>query len=153
VPWTDPTGQGLAVGYDLGLWGQAAGNSLRLRAPFLRQHACLVGRFLAALGPPGSDGADRAIEYGGSFELHGQTDVYLNLMRLYGGGGLEVIHGHTGLDAGRTVWAGKYEFGFEFFISPHVSFTLEVGGNGSATTLTDGPTVFAGINGYTPLLR
>ena len=155
VPSTDPTGQGLAIGYDLGLWGRATGDSIRLRVPFLHQHWCVVARALGALGQKGTAGTnDRALDYGGSFELQGQSDVYLNLMRLYGGGGVEVLHGYRGPDEGRTAWTGRYEFGFEFFLGPRMSFTLEVGGNGLGTTLTEGPMIFAGLNiYYAALLR
>jgi len=153
VPWTDPTGRGIAIGYDLGLWGHGSGDSFRLRVPFARQHWVLVGRFLGVIGQKGTDGMDRAVEYGGSLELHGQSDVYLNLMRLYGGGGVEMIHGHRGPDRGRTAWTGRYEFGFEFFLAPRMSFTLEIGGNGMGTALTEGPMIFGGINLYTILLR
>jgi hypothetical protein len=153
TPWTDPTGKGVAIGYDIGLWGRAMGQSLRIRVPFLRQHWCLVTRALGAVGPKGNDGTARALDYGGSFELQGQSDVYLNLIRLYGGGGVEVVHGYRGADRGHTTWTGRYEFGFEFFLSPRMSFTLEVGGNGFGTSLTEGPTVFAGLNLYTGLLR
>jgi hypothetical protein len=153
APWTDPTGKGVAIGFDIGLWGRAMGQSLRVRVPFLRHHWCLVTRALGAVGQKSSDGTDSALDYGGSFELQGQTDVYLNLIRLYGGGGVEVVHGYRGPDRGHTTWAGKYEFGFEFFLSPRISFTLEVGGNGLGTASTEGPTVFAGMNVYTDLLR
>jgi hypothetical protein len=153
IPWVDATGQGVSVGYDLGLWGRAVGHSLRLRVPFVHDHWCLVARALGAIGAKGTGEVDTPIDYGGSFELQGQSDVFLNLIRLYGGGGVEVVHEHHGIDRGHTGWTGRYEFGFEFFLAPRMSFTLEVGGNGLGTALTEGPMIFAGINLYTGLLR
>lgn len=153
APWMDPTGRAVAIGFDIGLWGRAMAQSLRIRVPILRHHWCLVARALGAVGPKGTDGTGNAIDYGGSLELHGQSDVYLNLIRLYGGGGVEAVHEDRGVDRGHTGWTGRYEFGFEFFLGPRISFTLEVGGNGLGTALTEGAMIFAGLNLYTILLR
>jgi hypothetical protein len=81
IPWTDPKGRGVAIGFSQGLWGGGMGDSLGIRVPFARQHWCVVARALGAVGQNGSDGTGRALEYGGSIELQGQSDVYPNLLR------------------------------------------------------------------------
>ena len=65
---------------------------------------------------------------GGRAELIGRTPAYLNLVRLYGGGGF---------------------FGFEFFLHAKMPFFLEVGGNsGTVGTSGAGATIEAGVQMY-----
>ena len=147
VPWTDPTGQRLAVGAETGLVGHGFGQGLRLRIPFTL-HLGAVVRALSVLDTADADHARWSL--GGRLELYGQSAVFLNLVRLYGGGGVQLFRDVRGDDRGLHSWGGGGQVGFEFFLSPRTSSFVEVGGSGGGR-LTSGATVLAGMNLY-PLM-
>jgi hypothetical protein len=141
VPWLAPTGQGPGIGYDLGLWGQGFGQGLRLKVPVSRNWGLNLRGIMAVADDPARWSA------GGRLELYGQSPVYLNLIRIYGGGGIQLFHQFKGDHKGETRLGGGGQWGFEFFMSPHLGFFIEVGGNGNAH-LVSGATVLSGITIY-----
>jgi hypothetical protein len=86
---------------------------------------------------------------GGRFDLVGRSPVFLNLVRLYGGGGLDVFAAVASGANHAVETSGGAQFGFEFFLQRRMSFFLEVGYHSS---LQNGPpggeTVVAGLNLY-----
>jgi hypothetical protein len=144
LPSSVPGGQGLALGYENGLFGDGFGQGLRLKLPFT-QHWGVVARALSVI----DEGAPGRFDWslGGRLEVFGQSPVFLNLVRLYGGGGPQFFRGLRGGREGQSGWGGGGQFGFEFFQSPRVSLFLEVGGQGGDGQV-GGATVLAGINIY-----
>jgi hypothetical protein len=167
VPWHGPTGGGVGIGFEEGAWAGVWGNGLRVFVPFYEQiggrNAGSIGMDLRGLvffgsgvvcmGPtPCLNGSrDR---YGGRFDLIGRSPVFLNLVRLYGGGGVEVFSAFGSTVSDHTAYVGGGgHFGFEFFLSRRFSFYLEVGGHsGANNSLPGGETVIAGMNVY-PFFR
>ncbi len=151
LPWTEPAGRGVSLGYDMGGLGNGGSgpvmeNGVRVRIPFGRSFGLTV-RVLNLLG---QDGSGFRYDLGSRVELWGQTPVYLNLIRLYGGGGITLSVPLVRADDAGPKYAvqlgGGGQFGFEFFLHQKMSFFLEVGGNGMQWGA--GPTVLAGANFY-----
>jgi hypothetical protein len=185
VPWSGPTGKGVSIGLEEGGWSGIFGPGLRVHVPFITTiggvnggsfGATLRGVFLS-----GADSAPEAVpsnHVGGRLELVGRSPVFMNLVRLYGGGGLDLFSGigttygfnsDTPLCPGpvpknvsgptfstscpgashKAVLSGGGEFGFEFFLHRRFSFFLEVGGwAGVDNGLPGGETVVTGMNLY-----
>ena len=137
------TGRGVSLGFDNGLFGRAYEQGVRLRVPIL-EHFDLALRGVSAFG-------DREGELGwyagGRAEIIGHSPVYLNLVRVYGGGGPEVTTRLQGSGGDKTLIGGGGEFGFEFFVSPRISFFAEIGGR-AGDDLTGGGTAIAGMMLY-----
>jgi hypothetical protein len=75
--------------------------------------------------------------------------VFLNLLRLYGGGGVQVFAPVTGTNSSKASVGGGGAFGFEFFLNDRLSWILEVGGSsGAAGSNSSGATVTAGLQFY-----
>jgi len=154
VPWSGPTGQGVSFGFEEGGWSGVWGTGLRVHIPFVSTG--LGGGFGATLrglvlsGPNPSSAAAPQEHFGGRFELVGKSPVFLNLVRLYGGGGVEVFSAFGSSLVNREVQvSGGGQFGFEFFLHRKFSFYLEVGGHGGVDGgLPGGETVVAGMNLY-----
>jgi hypothetical protein len=176
VPWGGPTGRGVSFGIEEGGWSGIFGPGLRVHVPFFSSiggsrgnggsfGATLRGVFLS--GANASPTAVPAEHAGGRLELIGRSPVFLNLVRLYGGGGVDLLAGigsSEGFDtqirtsfAGpplpvashKAIFSGGGEFGFEFFLQRSFSFFLEVGGWGGVDNgLPAGETVVAGMNVY-----
>jgi hypothetical protein len=141
IPWTAPSGQGLGIGYEIGQWGQGLGQGLRLRVPIHGGFgAALRGVWVAADDPA-------RLSAGGRLDLYGQSPVFLNLIRLYGSGGIQLFRQLKGDHKGATQVGAGGQFGFEFFMSPRLGLFLEVGGSGNAHLIT-GATVIAGMTVY-----
>jgi hypothetical protein len=146
LPWDRPTGQGVAFGMEEGSWGSGFGGSrweqgVRFRMP-LGEHfgVHLRGIYLAA----GTNDEFQA-DAGGRLDLVGGSVVFMNLMRFYGGGGLQVFYPVAGSNREKKAhFGGGGQFGFEFFSSPYFSFFLEVGGQGGEPAA--GATILAGLN-------
>lgn len=146
VPWIEPSGQSIAISYDNGSWGGNWTQSLRLFVPF-GDHFGALARGLVMFGS-GQAFADR-IDLGGRIELIGRSPVLLNLVRLYGGGGISFMSPVHGVTNRELTVGGGGQFGFEFFLTPHIGWTLEVGGNsGSQDGFGSGATILAGISIY-----
>jgi hypothetical protein len=139
LPWTQPSGQGLALGLDNGLWGGDWCNGIRAKIP-LGRHFAVHARGLAIFA---FDDTNR-VDLGGRLEFIGQSPVMLNVMRLYGGGGLQVFYPVSGDVTRKASFGGGGHFGFEFFMSPRYSWFIEVGGQGGSPA--PGATVMAGMN-------
>lgn len=142
-PSTTPAGRGVGLGSDQGLFGRAYAQGVRFRIPVF-EHFAFNLRGISTFGHVGSD---VRWELGGRAEIIGHTPVYLNLVRLYGGGGPEVAARVSGPGPRSARFGGGGHFGFEFFLSPAVSFFLEVGGHGG-DELTAGGTALAGVMLY-----
>ncbi len=142
LTWEKSPGQGVAFGLEEGLWGGAWGQGLRVTVPFARNFAAtLRGIYLMEMG----DGPV-TVDAGGRLDFVGRSDVLFNVMRLYGGGGVQVIAPITDSADEEVRVGGGGHFGFEFFCSPHYSFFLEVGGQGGS--VSPGATVMAGMMFY-----
>lgn len=136
-PWMEPSGQGVGIGYLHGSWAGHWTQELRVRVPighFFGIH--LGGLYL-------HDETGGAENLGGRLTLTGGTPVYLNLVRLYGGGSLDVLTA-VNQAAAPVRWGGGGFFGFEFFMSRRFSFFIEIGGRGG--TKYSGATIMAGMN-------
>ena len=126
APSTDPTGRGVAVGLENGLWANGFASGLRLRVP-LKPSWGLTVRALGVYRQ--RDVVIDATYTGiGSLEMYGCTPVYLNLLRIYGGGGPRVGYRLAGPGDGEVVIGGGGQAGLEAFIRPWMSFTFELGG-------------------------
>jgi hypothetical protein len=151
VPWTEPSGHGLAIAYDNGSWGGAWMQSLRFKLPVFEQTSpdgWPLGSF--ALGVRGlyvdHPDPDR-VDLGARFELTGHSPVFLNLVRLYGGGGPQLVRAISSrAEDRRWTWGGGGYFGFEVFMSAGFSFYAEIGGNGGAPL--SGATITGGMAFY-----
>jgi hypothetical protein len=143
LSWKKAPGRGVGFGFEEGLWGKSWGQGLRVTVPFASNWGVTArGLYLMDMAIEGPFTADA----GGRIDFIGRSDVYLNVVRLYGGGGVQVL-APVANTAGREVQVGGGgQFGFEFFCSPHYAFFLEVGGQGGLPA--PGATVFAGINFY-----
>jgi hypothetical protein len=144
LPWSEPSGTGIALAYDAGLWGSAWTQSIRARLPLHDQFG-VATRGLIAFPDVGDE---TLIHLGARLELYGHTPVMLNVIRLYGGGGPQLFYPVDEAGDGEARWGGGGHFGFEFFISPGFSWILEIGGNGSSIEELTGATVMAGLNLY-----
>ena len=133
--------RGLGLGFAQGYWGGAFGQSLRADIPFgkrvgqffgLRLHATVVHSSSTL-----SDGRKRydPTLFGGA-ELFGRSPVMGGLVRAYGGGGVFVggrpFPTAEGSDYGI---AGGGHMGLEVFVTPRMSFSVEVGGQGPVHAL------------------
>ena len=153
LPWTAPSGQGVALSYENGSFGQVWEQGLKLQVGFGpcgpgRRDTCwavnLKPQLLMELQDPS------AIALGGRLELIGRTPVYLNLIRIYGGGGIGTYVDLSGPHKGQVSVGGGGEFGFEFFLARDLAFYAEIGGNGCPAlgNLCSGATVVAGVSLY-----
>ena len=142
-PSSTPAGRGVAFGFDNGLFGRAFEQSARIRLP-LADFFSVDLRGISTFGPMAND---TRWELGGRLELVGRTPVYLNLVRLYGGGGPEVAARASGPGDKKTSFGAGGHFGFEFFLNPNMSFYTEIGGH-SGNELTAGGTAVAGMMFY-----
>lgn len=142
LTWKKTPGQGVAFGLEEGLWGGTWAQGLRITVPFASNFAAtLRGIYLL-------DAVEDVltVDAGGRLDFVGRSEVLFNVMRLYGGGGVQVI-APVANTAGKEVRVGGGgHFGFEFFCSPHYSFFLEVGGQGGS--VAPGATVLAGMMVY-----
>jgi hypothetical protein len=158
VPWTGLTGEGVGLGLEEGGWSGVWGTGLRIHIPFFSgvgeggNHGGSFGATLRGLvltGPNTSTAEAPADHFGGRLELVGRSPVFLNLLRIYGGGGVELFSAFgTGVSR-KALVSGGGQFGFEFFLVRRFSFFLEVGGHGGVDAgLPGGETVIAGMNVY-----
>src|SRR5262249_42175985 len=125
VPWTGDAGTSFAFTYENGSWGGEWVQGVRVHVPFGRNFAMNARGLM--LGEVGKDRWD----LGARIDLVGQSPVFLNLVRLYGGGGVQVFRPVTSVPSAnrKTTWGGGGHFGFEFFFAQWMSWILEIGGN------------------------
>lgn len=142
LPWTEPSGQGIAVGVENGLWAGKYSSSLRVRFP-LGPHWALLLRPVVVHGidsePYRADGLGRV-------EISGGSLVYFNVLRVYGGGGLHVGTQLTEVDEREAFVGLGGHVGLEAFFTPRSSFYFEIGGSGdSGDGFTAGGTAAGGM--------
>lgn len=142
-PSEQRTGRGVGFGMDNGLFGRAFEQGARVHFPVLSFMDVNL-RGISTLAP--TEG-DTRWELGGRLELVGHTPVFLNLVRLYGGGGPEIAAHASGPGEKKAAWGGGGHFGFEFFLRPQMSFFTEIGGH-AGNELTGGGTALAGMMFY-----
>jgi hypothetical protein len=149
LPWTAPSGQGVGLSYDNGAYGQFWEQSLKFALPITPFFVVNI-RPMLLMQITGTGAPQGSIGVGGRVELIGRTPVFLNLIRIYGGGGGGPFVDVAGPQKGQVTAEGGGEFGFEFFLQPHFSFYSEIGGNGCGvgTGLCSGATVVAGLTWY-----
>jgi len=148
LPWTAPSGQGVALSYETGAFGVDWQQGLKLQIPF-GLHFAMNLRPMVLVELHGLEPSN-AVAVGGRLELIGRTPVYLNLIRLYGGGGGGPFVNLSGPATNQVTVEGGGQFGFECFLSPHLSFYAEIGANGcsAGAALCSGATVVAGVSAY-----
>jgi hypothetical protein len=131
VPWSGPTGKGFSLGIEEGAWGGAFGTGVRGQIPLGRYFGItLRAAYVFGNAPVGTTPATFPTQHlGGRIDFVGKSPVFLNLVRLYGGGGVEMFSA-VGAGADHSPhFSGGGHFGFEFFASKWSSFYLEVGGH------------------------
>lgn len=142
LSWKKVPGQGFAIGLEEGLWGGSWSQGLRITVPFSSSFAVTVrGIYLIDMVED-----VLTVDAGGRLDFVGRSDVLFNVMRLYWGGGVQVIAPVSNTDGKEVQIGAGGDFGFEFFCSPYYSFFLEVGGQGG--TVSPGATVLAGMMVY-----
>lgn len=145
LSWELEPGQGVGLGAESGAWGHWLSQGIRITVPFGRHCALnLRGLFVMDIDP--EEDTPFKGDFGGRLEFIGRSAVLLNVVRVYGGGGLQAFRPtFDTTDRDLTVGFGG-QFGFEFFPSPHQAMFLEVGGQGPSPS--PGVTVTAGLNFY-----
>ena len=148
IPWTGPSGEGLALGMSVGSWGGAMATGIRARVPL--HHAFGLQLQVLTLARTGEQAENNGrLDVGGRLEFYGASPVFLNLVRIYGGGGISVFYPVIGVPTAHPMIGGGGHFGFEFFNSEHFAYYLEVGGNsGSMGAFGSGPTIMTGMHFY-----
>jgi hypothetical protein len=149
LPWTTPSGQGVALSYENGAFGQAWEQGLRVQIP-LGKFFALTARPMVLMRLANDFNPSNEIALGGRLEVFGRSAVLLNFVRIYGGGGAGAFYDLAGTHKGKTSAGGGGEFGFEFFLHARFAFYLEVGGNGcgAVSGVCSGATAVAGMNVY-----
>lgn len=143
LTWKKSPGKRVAFGLEEGVWGTSWSQGLRITVPFASNFAThLRGIYLIDMIEEGP----LTVDAGGRIDFIGRSEVLFNVMRLYGGGGVQVIAPISNTDGKEVRVGGGGHFGFEFFCSPNYSFFLEVGGQGG--TASPGATVQAGMMVY-----
>ena len=145
--WREPSGQGVALAIEHGAFGAAWVQGLRVKVP-LTGHWGLTLRGLMLHGP-GTD--PYRTDTGGRLGFYGGTLPVLNIMRLYGGGGVQLLAPASGSDDDAVRFGMGGHFGLEAFMSAGLSLYFEVGGAGSFTgagSFGNGGTVIAGMSFY-----
>jgi len=133
-------GNGAAFSYDLGSWGNGLGQSFSIRVPILRHFGINVRGLLIRHDL----GTDDRWDAGARVELFGQSPVYLESFRLYGGGGPQLLT-PISTDGDAALGGGGF-LGFEFFLMPRSAFYLEVGAqSGGPAGVGEGASVLAGV--------
>lgn len=143
--WREQSGQGVSFAYESGLWGSRWEQGLRFGVPFGRHFAVNL-RALYTSDTSIEDDVPYTADLGGRLDFIGRSQPFLNLVRLYGGGGMQVFEPVFATEGRSTQIGGGGHFGFEFFCTPHYSFFLEVGGQGGKPSA--GATVLAGMAFY-----
>lgn len=145
LSWDKESGQGVALGYESGLWGSRWQQGLRVGIP-LQRHFALHVRAVYVSDTSVEDDVPYTADLGGRLDFIGRSPALFNVVRLYGGGGVQVFEPVFATEGRSTQIGGGGHFGFEFFCSPHYSFFLEVGGQGGRPS--PGATVLAGMAFY-----
>lgn len=143
--WTEPSGQSVGIGFGNGIWGGLYAQDLRGRIPF-GDHLALQLRMLA-LSAVQSD--PYRMDLGGRIGIQGGSKPLLNILRIYGAGGIQLAAPITGVDQKDLHVGFGGEFGLEAFMFNTISIFLEVGGNGFIdSSYGAGGVVMAGMNFY-----
>jgi hypothetical protein len=145
LDWPELSGQGVSFGYESGLWGSRWEQGLRVGVPFSR-HFGVHLRALYTSETSIDDDVPYTADLGGKIDVIGRSLPLFNVVRLYGGGGIQVFEPVVATEGRNTQIGGGGHFGFEFFCFPQYSFFLEVGGQGGKPS--PGATVLAGMAFY-----
>lgn len=117
--------RGIAIGFDDGIFGDGMEGSLRLKVPL---EFWGLGNYGFQVGPiymlHHSDSGPNQY-FGGRLHVFGQSAVLPNLLRLYGGMGVQVLSPRENPQAIEVLPYGQD--GIEFFMTPRLSFYIEIG--------------------------
>jgi hypothetical protein len=148
--WSEPSGRGFATGFGNGIWGGGLfAQDIRVRVPLGTEHLALQvrGLMVHGLALPEYRG-----DFGARVGILGGSLPILNLARIYGGGGVQLLAPITGVPDGadKGVKFGlSGEFGIELFIAPTMGFFFEIGGGGYFSGgYANGGSAMAGIQFY-----
>jgi hypothetical protein len=145
IPWRAPRGRALSFAYENGLWGGTFEQGLRVKIPVHPNW----GFVLRPIYLHDMEGPTYRGDIGGRLELYGASPVFLNLARIYGGGGVQVFDAIAGLPNAHLTTGGGGHFGFELFYMPQSSFFFEIGGtSGAQGGVGAGGTAIAGVTFY-----
>ena len=142
--WTQPSGRGVAIGADNGLWGGRMGTGLRVRVP-VGEHFSVDVRPMVINGI-GTE--PYRLDVLGRLELNGATSVIFNVLRIYGGGGVHLGASATGVMSRKLLVGVGGHIGLETFLGPSMSFYFEIGGNGGNDEFFAGGTAMGGVLFY-----
>lgn len=148
--WSQDSGTGVGFGYENGSWGGSWAQGVRVKVPVVPHFAVGLRGLMINTPRPGDDRWD----FGGRLELLGQSRVLLSVMRLYGGGGVQLFHPISDEANEEVHVGGGGHFGFEFFMAPHLAFFIEIGGQSgvasdpAAGDIATGATIMAGLTVY-----
>jgi hypothetical protein len=145
LSWPEQSGQGVSLAYESGLWGSWWQQGLRVGVPFDRHFAVHL-RAVYVSDTSVEEDASCTADVGGRLDFIGRSMPFFNVLRLYGGGGIQVFEPVFATEGRNTQIGGGGHFGFEFFCTPHYSFFLEVGGQGGKPS--PGATILAGMAFY-----
>lgn len=148
--WSEDSGAGVGFGYENGSWGGSWAQGVRVTVPIVPHFALGLRGLMVNTPRP----ADDRWDFSGRLELLGRSHVLLNVMRLYGGGGIQLFHPISDEANQEVHVGGGGHFGFELFMARHLAFFIEVGGQsgiaGSSTAgdIATGATIMAGLTVY-----
>jgi hypothetical protein len=141
--------RGVGIGFRQGVWGDGFGQALHLDIPFGRRVGQFFGARVSGTVVHGQvDDRYDPVAFGG-LELFGRSPVMGGVVRVYGGGGA-MLGGRLRpeIEGRRYGVAGGGHLGLEAFVTPWISFSVEVGGQGPvhAMALDGGANVMGGVN-------
>jgi len=128
-PASQEAWDGVALGYENGLWGYGYAQGLTVQIPFGPE----VGRHWGARlrGQYTLDGVTAGSRtFRAGVEVFGRGPVVAGILRVYGGGGLYLGVWAAGDTDKRPLLTGGGHYGIEAAVSRRVAFTFEVGGQG-----------------------
>lgn len=148
LPWTPVSGRGIGLGLDIFGNATAEEEDINLMIPFNDYVAIRIRPVLY-------EGFSAGVNVGSKVEGMVRSEMILNCIRVYGGGGVALFYGLTGTDAGGIDgnWFagdinGNWFLGTEIFFTPYISLHWEFGTSGGAFETGQGSYVSAGIELY-----
>lgn len=147
MPFGKPIKQGVALGYESGLWGSFLLQAVRLRIPVSTTWGFVVKGLLTH--PTDHTGNVHPHFGGGRLDMFGGSPIIMGFARMYGGAGITVTTKVLGTGGNKDAHFGATGyFGFEFFVSRGVSFMAEIGGGSNVDGSAAGAMITAGVQVY-----
>ena len=140
-----PAGSGMAAGVQLGLVGAQFGQRVHVVVP-LGENYALRPAYVQTM----ASGATFLLNGGGRLDLIGRTPILMELLRVYGIGGIQADYPFSPLGSGigSLDYGISGAFGSEFFITPKFSYFFEIGGGGGFAKAGPFGSAIGGMNSY-----